>query len=707
MRNFIPLSILVSQTLLYADASLGEIAITASPIGSHEAFDIPCQVDTVKTKDIESKATSSLGEVLSSIAGVNNLSTGSQAGKPVIRGFSGERVKILSNSNPTDFQTYGIRHIANVDPLLASRIEVVRGASGVLYGSDAMGGVVNVIDQPFLYAEDNATKFHGRVLSEYHTNNGEKALAAKTQGAIGKVGINLGASLREAENFQTGKSEKWTKGTTSNLPLFAGELPYTDFKNKSAKAGLGYTGDDFKIGLRHTFWESKQNFLGHTPAPDFNAVASAGQTLTNNETQLKASKTVGDWDLEGRVSHTHNQREAATNIPYQDMASAKGTSAYLDIDTSRDDIHIALKHPQVGIWLGEVGLQAYYKDQELKEGRLLPSAIEKGQAIYLFEEANLDRWILQGGIRYDITDINAALDGTSAYFVDKGFYDASNHKQNFDSIGGSLGATYKINESWALAGNFTKGFRSPTIFELFAGGVHGGIQAFQIGNPELQPEQSLGIDISLRYNKDVIYGNLTLYSNTINDYIYLANTGFKRNPTTGERAQNGLNEMRYTQTDARVDGVELSTEAPLSQSLTFRAKAEYIRGRDTKNHTALAYIPPSNVSFGITGQIGSWGMLENQELLIDAKFVKSKRVAGAFEPFAQYNNTPFGSADTAGYGLMDVGYKTQLAIDAKPVDFSVKISNIFDRAYRDYLDTYKGYALGMGRNISFAMAIPF
>lgn len=707
MRSFIPLSILVSQTLAYADVSLGEISITASPVGSHEAFDIPCQVDTIKAKDIESKATASLGEILSSIPGVNNLSTGSQAGKPVIRGFSGERVKILSNSNPTDFQTYGIRHIANINPLLAGRVEVIRGASGVLYGSDALGGVVNVIDQPFLYTEDNATKFQGKVLSEYHTNNNEKALAAKTQSAIGKVGINLAASLREAGNFSTGKSEKWTKGTISNLPLFAGELSYTDFKNKSAKAGVGYTGDDFKLGLSHTFWESRQNFLGHTPAPDFNAVASAGQVLTNNETQLKASKTVGDWDIESRISHTHNRREAATNIPYQDMASAKGTPAYLDIDTSRDDIHIAFKHPQIGIWLGEVGLQAYYKNQELKEGRLLPSATEKGRAIYLFEEANLDRWILQGGIRYDMADINAALDGTSAYFVDKGFYDVSNHKQDFASIGGSFGATYKINESWALAGNFTKGFRSPTVFELFAGGIHGGVQAFQIGNPELQPEQSLGIDISLRYKSEAIYGNLTLYANTINDYIYLANTGFKRDPKTGQRTENGLDEMRYTQTDARVDGIEFSIEVPLSQSATLRAKAEYIYGRDTNNHTALAYIPPSNVSLGITKQIGSWSMLENQELLFDAKFVRSKRVAGAFEPFAQYNNTPFGSADTAGYGIMDAGYKTQLDIGAKPIDFSMKISNIFDRAYRDYLDTYKGYALGMGRNISFAMAIPF
>jgi len=112
----------------YGETDLGEITVTASPVGTHSSVEIPCQIDTVKAKEITS---ASLGEVLSNIAGVNNSSTGSQAGKPIIRGMGGDRVKILSNGNPTDFQTYGTRHIATLDPLLASRIEVVRGAQGV------------------------------------------------------------------------------------------------------------------------------------------------------------------------------------------------------------------------------------------------------------------------------------------------------------------------------------------------------------------------------------------------------------------------------------------------------------------------------------------------------------------------------------------------------------------------------------------------
>jgi len=136
---------------------LDAITISASPVLEHEAFDVPCQIDAVT--DIKSASTASMGKILSNIPGVNNLSTGSQAGKPVIRGFSGERIKMLSNGNPTDSQTYGIRHIDNIDPLLAERIEVIRGAQGVLYGSDALGGVVNVIAPSFLTAEEGETLF--------------------------------------------------------------------------------------------------------------------------------------------------------------------------------------------------------------------------------------------------------------------------------------------------------------------------------------------------------------------------------------------------------------------------------------------------------------------------------------------------------------------------------------------------------------------
>jgi len=702
--SLVTINILIGSQA-YGETNLEEITVTASPIGSHSSIEVPCQTDTVKAKEIK---TSSLGKVLSNIAGVNNNSTGTQAGKPIIRGMGGNRVKILSNGNSTDFQTFGVRHIAALDPLLASKIEVVRGAQGVLYGSDALGGVVNVISPTYLYTDNNESLFKGTFISEYNSNNNAFANAIKTQSAIGKVGFNLSASKRKGDNYSTGESDVWQAGSKSNLPRFAGELPYTNFDTTSVQVGVGYTEDLYNISLQHTYWQSFQNFLGHTPAPTFNAVSSAGQDLTNNETQLDASASLGEWIVKSKISFINNRRLASTKIPYENMDSAINTPAYLDVEIDRTDIKLILQHPEFFGFYGEIGLNGYDKKQTLHSGKLVPTADESSIGLYVFEETSIGDVELQGGLRYDTRKVEAPQDGqNNAYFLSQGFFDASNNKQDFSAFGSSLGASYKVNNDFTVATNIAQGFRTPSIFELFAGGMHGGVQAFQIGNPNLKKESTLGIDVSLRYQKDESTANLTFYSNNIKDYIYLANTGFYRNPKTGKRAEKGLPEMKNEQTDARIDGIEFSFDSKIGDSTTIRTMAEYIQGKDSKNNHNLAYIPPSHISVGVTQAIGNFANFSKNEISLDVHMYESQKVAGSFEPFAQYNATPFGSADTSGYALFDLGYQASIHLANRDIDLSVKASNIFDRGYRDYLDTYKGYALAMGRNVKFNLSIPF
>ncbi|HHO42136.1 MAG TPA: TonB-dependent receptor [Epsilonproteobacteria bacterium] len=685
MALYLPLNLLYGQNI-----KLEDITISATPVSEQDAFDIPCQIDSLSSQDITKKSSASLGKILSSLSGVNSISTGTQASKPAIRGLYNDRIKILSNSNPTDFQNYGIRHIANIDPLLVDRIEVIRGASGVLYGSDAMGGVVNTIDASYLVAESGEQKFQGKLITQYATNNNEKAFALKTQSAIGKLGVNVAVSKRDGDDFKTGKSEKWKKQTVCNLPLFAKEMPFTDFKHTSAKIGANYSGDDFTTKIQYTFWEGKQNYLGHTPPPDLSAIVSAGQILTNHETQAMFTKILNQWEIEGRYSHTYNKREALTNSPYQRIAELRDTPGFLSIDTHRDDFRLALKHPMVGPFIGEIGLQGYTKNQKLKSGQLIPSAKEDGLALYLFEEAEFERWIVQAGARYDTKKIKAQTTGTSRYFVENNFYDHTNNNQSFESIAGVIGATYKINEMFALAANLTRGFRSPSIFELFAGGVHGGVQAFQLGNPNLKAETSHGIDLSLRYKKERNFANLTLHANAIDNYIYLQNTGQKRD---------NFVEMKHEQTDAYLYGIEFSSQFALTPTAMIGVSAEYLKGRDKTNKRKLGYIPSNNLTLGITQALPDFKSITSPQITIDGRFVQKQKVAFEFEPFAQYNKTPFGTADTSGYGLVDIGFSCDIKTQKNLLNLGVNVSNVFDKGYRDYLDTYKGYGLSMGRNI--------
>ncbi|MDQ7066591.1 MAG: TonB-dependent receptor [Sulfurimonas sp.] len=125
------------------------------------------------------------------------------------------------------------------------------------------------------------------------------------------------------------------------------------------------------------------------------------------------------------------------------------------------------------------------------------------------------------------------------------------------------------------------------------------------------------------------------------------------------------------------------------------------------NDRKLTMMPANNLRLALHQNVGSLGVLENSIFSVDMKSVASQTVAGAHEPFAQYNSMPFGTADTAGYTLWGLGYKSEIKIGKEKAQLGVKVSNLFDTKYRDFLDTYKGYALAMGRDISFTLRVPF
>ena len=696
LQNSLYLSVLLSNSLLATELIKLDIQnVTASPIHNHESFDIPATVDVVDSNTIASKTTASLGEILSDIPGVNNLCTGSQAGKPVIRGMTGERVKVLSNGNATDFQTYGIRHIANTDTFMADRIEVVRGAQGVLYGSDALGGVVNILSPKILWTKEGETKLQGEVLGEYKTNNKERAGGVKIQSAVGKVGVNVSVVKRKSGNINTPDAETWNPGDPAGTkPRFAGELPYTNYESRSAQVAIGYTDDLWDIALQHTYWQSFQNYLGHTGGPTFSAKPAAGQDLSNNETQLSGNIYIGEWIIAPTLSRTLNKREASSGVKYESMNSS---NIDLDIEVDRLDAKVVVTHPMVGLFEGQIGIEGYTKKQDVKRGHLVPNADEDSKAIYIFEEADIGRWIAQFGLRYDTRKINADV--------------AQNNTRNFSAIGGSVGLTYKITSNWNVATNISRGFRAPSIFELYANGVHGGVQAYQVGNSNLNEETTLGGDISLRYKNNNTKAALTLYHTKIDNYIYLSSTGNFRNKKTGALVAQGspgaLAELTNAQTKAQMQGIEFSIEMDLGDSTQLKGALEIIDGKDIDNNTDLTMMPANNLKLALYQNVGSFKNLKDNVFSVNMQAYDEKKVASSKEPFYQYNNMPFGSADAKAYVLWGLSYESKVSMMGTDANIMVKMDNVFNTEYRNFLDTYKGYSLGMGRNISFLVRVPF
>lgn len=720
---------LLSSAVMAEDniSVLPSVTVSASPIHNHEKFEVPSQIDSISGAQKQGQESASLGDMLESIPGVNNQSTGAQAGKPVIRGMTGNRVKVLSNGQATDYQAYGERHNPNVESFLAERIEVIRGPQSVLYGSDAIGGVVNVIQAAMPYAQ----KLSGQAATEYNSNNQESMLGVKVGVGSSKFAIQAGASIREADNFSVPNVESAAGATPSSAiadkPLFVGEVPNTNFKNRAGNIGFGYQADWGVLELRHSEWLSKQNFLAIEADDDtspYEAVAT-GQILQNSETQLKAEIfTNSGWVIKPSWSHIRNQREATHDLPYETMAEDKGTDHYLDLLVKRDDYKLAFEHPKFGDFEGEIGIEVMDKSQLLRSGHLTPTADENKRAFYLFEEADYDDLLVQFGARYDSRSVKAPINDDNEHFEHLGFFDESNNERDFSVFSGSLGATYRMDDEWSLAANLARGFRAPSIFELYAGGEHGGVQAFQIGNPELSEELSLNTDLSLRWQADKAQMVATVYQNNVSDYIYLANTGKYRYSeatiesdvgldeddlaTRFDTEQSGtLPEMQAEQTDARIRGLELSYAQRFNSSWSADLALEIIQGEDLSNHQNLPLIPANNLTLNGHFHPADKSNWKKQKLSLGVKLVDSKNAAGSYEPFSQFDDQPFGTASTEAYALWNFAYQAQVKLDKQNLYVAASVDNLFDTAYVDFLNTYKGLTLNPGRNIKLTMRLDF
>lgn len=697
---------------------LDSVTVSASPVHEHEAHEVPSQIDLIDAQQKAEQSTGSLGEMLSHLPGVNNQGTGAQAGKPVIRGLGGERVKILSNGVSSDYQAYGTRHQPALDPYLANRIEVIRGPQSVLYGSEALGGVVNLLSEPLPFARDA----QGQAAFGYNSNNQETHLGVKVGSGSKNLAIQAGASWRDADLFTAAgsalASSPTPKSPPDNRPLFVGEVPFTNYQSQAANFGIGWRDTWGEISLRHQVWQMRQNFLGIEAAnPNSAFVATpTGQQLRNAETQLAAEFYTQDWVIKPSWNFLRNEREAAHDLPYETMATQKGEEGYLDLTVRRQQWKLAAEHPPIGDFSGEIGVEISRKAQQLYSGHLTPSADENRQALYLFEEADYDRWLLQLGARYDWSEVKAPLGGTNQHFVDLGIFDASNHQRDFAVWSGSFGATYRLNERWSLAANLARGFRAPSIFELYAGGEHGGVQAYQIGNPLLKAETAWNTDLALRWQSPQTQFSAVLYQNRIDNYIYLANTGFYRAkegaPNEGERvdatAPGALVEMQAQQTKATLRGLELSANHRWNAQWQTYLAFEWLQGLDEQNQRDLPLIPANNLLLANSYLPSDWQGLQQQKWTLETKWVAAQQAAGVYEPFAQFDALSVGRASTAGHFLCNLRYSATLfAEGSQQMQLNMAIENLFDRAYVDFLDTYKGYTLAPARHFSVAVQMRF
>lgn len=669
--------------------SVTGVAIPGSPLSQ------AANVDVVDANAMQADGVANLGEGLDQLAGVNSIGTGNVSGKPVIRGLSGLRVKILSDDVGIASQAFGVRHMPVIDPFLLDRAEVVRGASSVLYGSSALGGAVNLIPMAIQY-DHLAT---GEVLGRYNSNNRQWDTGVKATGGNGHFGYAAGFIRRDGGDIRTPDEPTYFPGpqpaANSDAPAYTGRLPYTDFNQLNGSFAVGM--DDDTLGewqLRYTRWDDEHNYLLPPPSgikPPAAGAEGVGQYIDDNQVQLTGHVNAAGIRWKPNFLWQNNQRRSnAGGFPL-----VAGFDDTIDLEFNQYTARLTGQHgPVLGLSGGTFGVEYLNKQQESR-GRvqLSPGGEVNNAAIFAFEEKDIGALTLQAGLRYDYHDVKASAADTAN--PSAAVRDAD--KQTFNVVTGSLGGIYALTDHLSFAANVGRGFRAPSLFELYVAGQHGGVAAFQRGNADLDDETSLDTSISLRWASERVTAKISGYRNAIDDYIYLQDTG---------QTRNGLPIFDHDQADAELLGAEASIEAELTAWMSVHAQGEIIRGERTESNDDLPLIPANNVGVGarFTPQGRSWP--RGAYGLVDLTYHASQNAAPG-EPFSQFDNAPFGSASTSGYGLVDLGAGVAPKIAGHEVQLDLRVHNLFDKPYRGFLDTYKGYALSPGRDIRLTTRVPF
>ena len=674
----------------------------------------PQNVNVLGADDLDINRSASLGDLLSeNVAGVSSIQTGSQAGKPVLRGLSGNRIRVLKDGIGQEYYQFGVRHFPTTSSNEAERIEVVRGPSSIQYGSDALGGAINVITKNAPTADLGDSRFGGKFRSQYFTNNNERAVGLDLQGARGNVGVRAGLERRIADNYTAPDEPTFfdtQQGGTFGDPKYTGEVPFTNFEQWNGYAQVGTQGDFGTVQVYGDYWINRHNFLLPTGGPkgnDNNPPDGLGQNLEHGNLVAKGNLVADGFIIRPRLSFQTSIRQSGNGGGEQTLDFIDENGGFGDFDYPLDlktDIYtgrLEVAHPKIGSVSGTLGAEVQLQDANTRgPAELQPTADTWNVGLFVFEEIDLDPWTLNAGLRGDYRTIDAEPNDRTT--------DPDLLKNEYWVLSGALGANVQVADGVALAANLSSGFRAPSVFELYANGVHGGVAAFQVGDPDLEPERAYSADVSVRVRRDRLTAEVTGYVNAINEYIYLANTG--------ESAPNGLPIFEADQTDAVIPGIEAKVETQLRSWLHVGGQAAILGGTgdglgDDGGDGDLPLLPADNLKGFVHLTPADRGPLRSPRIELDLKHGFDKDAAGRFEPFSQFDGDfgpPFGTASTKAYTTVDASVESRFALGlgVEP-SLRVGVRNVFDTTYRDFLDTYKGYALSPGRDVRVSLSVPF
>ncbi|HEX9394825.1 MAG TPA: TonB-dependent receptor [Gemmatimonadales bacterium] len=592
----------------------------------------------------------SLAHALASVPGVRVVSTGGEMGKPMIRGLTGSRVLTLDAGNRLEDYSWSDEDGPSVDAAFADRVEVIRGPVSVLYGSDALGGVVNAVPAPVPEADSGPGFVRGGSDLYFASNNAELGVLVRLEGVGGGTGWRANLAGRRSEALHTP----------------AGEIDNTGFLALDGDAAVGVRGDWGRGTLRlvHYGGEFHLHEAGDTVPPVPGSPEHGPvRKLSDDRLQASAQLPLGAIQLEVK---SQVQRHSLAEVVEGDTAS---TEKGFDLLLTTGTLDVLAHHALGSHTRGTFGVSGFAQHNATRGAEpLVPGAAARGVGTFAFEQADVGRWSLLGGARVDLRRLDADSNTDLAL---------SAQRRDYQAWSGDVGLAFRPAEDMAITANLGRAWRAPTLFELFANGPHVGESRFEKGDTALVPEAGLTGDLSFRWRGPRFQGELSVYASSYQNYIYITPTG---------GVQDSLPVYAYRQGDATQAGAEGRIEALVVRDVSVRARADFVNGT-LKHGGPLPLVPPLVGDVGIDWRLSELWWATRASLSVDAELAARQNRIAAYD------------VPTAGYGLLHFSGTLEKPIGGRAVRVELAVHNALNTPYKNFLSRYKRFALDPGRNI--------
>lgn len=644
VNRTIEVDVVVHPTAL----DLDEVVFTASPTRSGFRYQ-PDQAFSGEALQRRSEA--SFGEMLQAEPGLTMRSFGSAPSRPVIRGLDGDRILILQNGERMgDISETAADHSISLDPLAASRVEVVRGPASLLYGSSALGGVINLMTTDIPDDWDIGTT---GVLS------GQGATVNNMGAGFGRI------THGTASNAFTGRFSYRQAG---DIDTPAGTIPSTSMQNYDGAIGAAFR---------------RENTTGGISANFVNQVFGIPEILDDDDEEVEIR--MDRQGLQGTFFHERDGlfdeaqlRFNANRMFHQEIELELEEDGTWDEDVELEYLKytfsssLTLQHKPIGIFdRGALGMNIYGHDVDVGgDEAYTPGERRLSMAVFTFQELPLtNRLRLQAGIRLDFQHTGTL---TNELFPD------IDEARNAFNYSGSFGLNYRPAEGWEIGGQFARSHRNPIIEELYADGPHIGAGVYEIGDADLKDEIGHGGDLFVNYRNNRWRVELAGYVNHFLNFIIFQPLG-----ETDEAS--GFPIFRYEGDEARLVGGEFSADFQATESLKLNAGADYVSGKRAGNGSDyLPFIPPFRLMGGVEYDFGNFWIGGNVRSV-----AKQDQVAPSEEV-------------TDGYTLFSAQAGYRIDMGGRHV-FILRVENLTDESYRDHLSRIEDRNILMpGRNFNFA-----